>query len=249
MMSTKQIRAVAAALLSGTWFLLFPLSGTEASGEQSVDGGHYLAGVNRELERKWPENRTVRFVFHGHSVPAGYFRTPEIRRFDSYPMLFYRSICERFPTGMVDVSITAIGGEASPAGAARFRSDVLSLKPDVVFIDYSLNDRGPGLEKSREAWASMIRDCRDHGIKVILMTPTPDSRENILDSDSPLARHAAQVLELGREFGVPVVDSFNTFRDRVEAGHDVEDFLSQINHPNRRGHEIVAELILNLFNN
>jgi len=40
------------------------------------------------------------------------------------------------------VICTAIGGENSSAGARRFESDVLVHKPDVLFIDYALNDRG-----------------------------------------------------------------------------------------------------------
>jgi hypothetical protein len=39
----------------------------------------------------WPENRAIYIVFHGHSVPAGYHRAPEVKPFDSYPhMVFQR---------------------------------------------------------------------------------------------------------------------------------------------------------------
>ena len=44
-----------------------------------------LAAVIAELERTWPENRAVNLVFHGHSVPSGYFATPVIDRRASYP--------------------------------------------------------------------------------------------------------------------------------------------------------------------
>lgn len=38
----------------------------------------YLHAVVAELSRQWPQNRTVSVVCHGHSVPAGYFRTPVV---------------------------------------------------------------------------------------------------------------------------------------------------------------------------
>ncbi|MFN3192794.1 MAG: SGNH/GDSL hydrolase family protein [Aureliella sp.] len=200
-----------------------------------------------ELVKVWPKNRTVRLVFHGHSVPAGYFKTPEIRRFDSYPHLVQRGLCNRFPTAAIDVSVTAIGGENSSSGAKRFEKDVLAKNPDVVFIDYSLNDRRIGLEDAAKSWEQMIREAKKRGVFVVLLTPTPDTREDILDDESTLEQHRLQVLQLGRKHGVVVVDSYAAFRKQVQAGKPVEEFLSQVNHPNRKGHEIVAGLILRLF--
>lgn len=41
--------------------------------------------------------------------------------------------------------------------SCRFEAEVLSHRPDIVTIDYALNDRGLGLERARAAWAAMIR--------------------------------------------------------------------------------------------
>jgi lysophospholipase L1-like esterase len=206
-----------------------------------------FSNLFKELRKKWPSNRTVRFVFHGHSVPAGYFKTPTVQRFDSYPMLFHKQLCQQFTTATIDCCVTAIGGENSVAGAQRFSEDVLALKPDVVFIDYALNDRGVGLEKARDAWEQMIQGCVKADILVVLLTPTPDSNEDINDSKSRLNQHAAQVRKLGDKFEVPVVDSFAQFQAIVASGKKVDDYLSQPNHPNRKGHEIVAKAIMEIF--
>ena len=40
-----------------------------------------------ERTKAWPKNRTINLVFHGHSVPTGYQKTPEVRTFESYPQL------------------------------------------------------------------------------------------------------------------------------------------------------------------
>ncbi len=205
------------------------------------------ARVLVELQKKWPKNRLVRVVCHGHSVPAGYFKTPEVRRHDSYPLLFHKQLCERFQTAPIDVCVTAIGGEKSDAGAERFERDVLSLKPDVVTIDYSLNDRGLGLEKAEVAWRAMIEASLERNILVIVLTPTPDSGESLTDPEAPLAKHAAQVRRLADEYKIPLVDSYAAFQQRVAAGESIESLLSQRNHPNRVGHDIVAELLLAQF--
>lgn len=207
----------------------------------------YFDSLLLELKQQWPQNRNLRFVFHGHSVPAGFFKTPQIRRFDSYPLLFQRQMCDAFPFAQIDVSVTAIGGENSKAGAARFEADVLALNPDVVFIDYSLNDRKIGLKQSAESWRQMIRHCIARDIRIVLLTPTPDSRERIVDEEAPLAQHANQVKDLAREFHVPVVDCYGKFRELVGTQGRVLDYLSQVNHPNREGHLIVTKLLTSLF--
>lgn len=214
---------------------------------QEVTATASLPEVMKQLQLKWPANRTIRFVFHGHSVPAGYFRTPEIRRFDSYPLLFQQELCKRFPTAAIDVNVTAIGGETSERGAARFADDVLTLNPDVIFIDYSLNDRRIPLTQAKLYWEVMIVEAKQNGIPVVLLTPTPDSREDITKAESPLQEHADQVRRLAEKYEIPVVDSYSEFQQRVREGADVQSFLSQTNHPNRKGHEIVTELIMLLF--
>lgn len=223
--------------------LFIPLVTVTAIGSEDAP----FPELRQQLQLKWPKNRTIRIVFHGHSVPAGYFKTPEIRRFDSYPLLFQQQLCQRFPTAAIDVSVTAIGGENSKRGATRFADDVLSIKPDLIFIDYSLNDRTLPLAEAKKYWEVMIVEAAQNGIPVVLLTPTPDSREDISDTDSPLQKHCDQVKQLGQTFKIPVVDSYGEFQRRVREGADVKSFLSQTNHPNRTGHDVVTELIMKLF--
>jgi len=220
------------------------------SGSRSRPTGQpygYLSDTIEQLQKKWPKNRSVRFVFHGHSVPAGYFKTPDVRRFDSYPTLFHQKLCELFGTATIDVCVTAIGGENSEQGAHRFAEQVLSLSPDLVFIDYSLNDRRIGLDRAGVAWRSMIDQCVAADVAVVLLTPTPDSGEDILSENAPLRQHAEQVRSIGNQYQVLVVDSYAAFRQQVATGRHVNEFLSQANHPNRKGHLLVSDLLVDLF--
>ena len=133
-----------------------------------------FAVLLRECERKWPENRAIHLVFHGHSVPAGYHRTPEVRPIDSYPHLLAVLLKERFPHAVINIIVTAIGGEDSLAGAARFERDVLCHKPDLVFLDYGLNDRRKAAAEVEQAWRAMIGLARKLRVPVVLLTPTDD---------------------------------------------------------------------------
>lgn len=204
----------------------------------------YLADVKMELQKKWPQNRTVNLVFHGHSVPAGYFATPNVHTVEAYPHLSLQKVKEVYPWAVVNAITTAIGGEQAESGARRFSSEVLTHRPDVVFIDYALNDRGIGLERAKVAWEQMIRAALDQSVKVILLTPTPDLREDILAEHTPLAQHARQIRELAVHYGLGLVDSYQIFRE-IAGKEDLRAYMAQGNHINGLGHELVATEIMN----
>ena len=210
----------------------------------------YLSGTCQVLRKHWPDNRTVNVVCHGHSVPSGYFATPMVDTFNAYPHLLHQAIKARFPYSVVNVIVTAIGGENSQSGAKRFAAEVLCHRPDVVTIDYGLNDRGLGLAVARTALQAMIEQSLAAGARVLLLTPTPDMTQAATASPkerSPLQEHAQQIRALADEYGVGLVDSLAAFEKCVRDGADLTDLLSWSNHPNRAGHELVAKLMLRYF--
>ena len=163
---------------------------------QIADRTAYLEDIKTELMKEWPNNRTINIVFHGHSVPTGYFATPTVNTLQAYPHLVMHGLKTQYPNAVVNVITTSIGGEQAEQGEKRFESEVLTHRPDVLFIDYALNDRGIGLERSEKAWRSMIEKALKRNIKVILLTPTPDTTEDILSDKSPLKSHADMIIKL-----------------------------------------------------
>ena len=213
----------------------------------TADPKRFLSEVTAELSKQWPDNRTVRIVCHGHSVPAGFFKTPKVDTFNAYPHLLHLGLKKRYPHAVINVIVTAIGGENSVRGAERFEAEVLTHRPDILLIDYALNDRGVGLEKARAAWVSMIQQAQSRNIKVILLTPTGDHRADMNDPNDPLNQHAAQIRNLAQEYQVGLVDSLQLFKDYIDAGQPLDDLMSQVNHPNRKGHDIVTRALLDWF--
>lgn len=206
----------------------------------------YLAPLIELLQIPWPKNRTLNIVCHGHSVPAGYFKTPLVDTFNAYPHLLHQALKkQRFPNAVINVIVTAIGGEASEAGEKRFERDVLCHKPDLITIDYALNDRRLGLDRAAAAWQGMIRRARE--TKLILLTPTPDQSAKLDDPADPLNQHADQIRRLAADHGLALVDSIAAFKSRLQAGDALPDLMSQINHPNRKGHDLVTAELLKWF--
>lgn len=214
---------------------------------QQADEQYYLDSIKKELNIRWPHNRTINLVFHGHSVPAGYWHNSEVHTMDSYPHLVLAKVKEIYPHAVVNAIVTAIGGENAVKGQTRMASEVLNHRPDVLFIDYALNDLGAGLEKSGAAWERMIRDALDRGIKVILLTPSPDQRQDILDPQNPLVLHAKQIRQLASKYQVGLADPFVLFQKIAKEEGAVASHMSHVNHPNRKGHELIGDEIMKWF--
>ena len=207
----------------------------------------YLEDFKQEMVKVWPKNRTLNIVFHGHSVPTGYANTPRVNTLHAYPNLTFNALKSHYQTAVINVITTSIGGEQSEQGAKRFSKEVLNMHPDVLFIDYALNDRSIGLERSEKAWRKMIEKTLKANVKLILMTPTPDIKENILEDNAPLAGYAKMIRRLAAEYKVGLVDSYALFKARAEKGENMKSYMAQNNHPDELGHMVVATEILTWF--
>ncbi len=212
-----------------------------------ADPSNYLTDIKTELKKEWPKNRTINLVFHGHSVPAGYFKTPLVNTFDAYPMQVLKMVKEKYPFAVINIINTSIGGENSLSGEKRFDSTVLNHQPDVLFIDYALNDRSAGLEKAAKEWSTMIEKALKKNIKVILLTPSPDQRIDILSPNNELEKHALQIKALAKKYEIGLVDSYEEFRNKVLSGEPITNYMSQVNHPNQQGHLLIANKIAEFF--
>jgi lysophospholipase L1-like esterase len=219
---------------------------TVLSKEEMVMISNYLDSLKTELKVKWPKNRTINLVFHGHSVPTGYTTKGVVDRLNSYPYRTLKKVNDFYPYSVVNTITTSIGGEQAEQGAKRFRDQVLNHNPDVVFIDYGLNDRSIGLERAKTAWEQMIKEALAHKVKVILLTPTPDLKEDITLENIPLAEHSKQIRALAKQYNVGLVDSYKLFKELAKI-QPLKGYMSQNNHINQKGHQFVADAIFEYF--
>lgn len=213
----------------------------------SAGSAQVLAPLHAALAKKWPNNRAVNIVFHGHSVPAGYHKTPDVRPFESYPHLVHVALKEKFPYAVLNVIVTAIGGENSVAGAGRFARDVLPHRPDLILIDYALNDQRLPEDKVEAAWLSMIRAAKVAGIPVALFTPTGDAEADMANSADVLAQRANLIRKIAVSEKVILADVSAAWLAELAKGTPQNDLLSQGNHPNLRGHQLAADAIMEVL--
>lgn len=229
-----------------TFFIVIGACVAQQNLEQYITKPNYLDSLKIELQKRWPNNKQINLVFHGHSVPTGYTTRGVVDRLNAYPYQTLKKVNDLYPYSVVNTITTSIGGEQAEQGAKRFKTEVLNHNPDVLFIDYALNDRGIGLEKAKKAWEQMVQEALEYGTKVILLTPTPDTREDISSDDSNLAKHSQQIRAIAKKYDVALVDSYKFFKDLASI-QPLDGFMAQGNHVNQKGHQFVADIIANYF--
>ncbi len=136
---------------------------------------------------------------------------------------------------------------AQAAGPARARDSAARPAADPATYLAGVVKRRIGVERARDALTSMIVAAGEKGIPVILLTPTGDLEADYANPRDPLALQADMIRALARERGMALVDSDAEFRRYVRDGGALADLMSQVNHPNRKGHELVARALLNWF--
>lgn len=178
-----------------------------------------------------------------------------------------------FEGGDVKVINSGIGGNTTSNAKSRFEKDVLAHKPDVVIIQFGINDSavdvwkkppatGPrvALETYRTNLTEMVRTLKKNGARVVLMTSNPISWTDPLRKlystapyllDDPdgmnvlLRGYAEAVRKLAQEEGVGLVDIYTEFKKADQMPKHKPGWLSKDGmHPDDPGHRLVARLLM-----
>ncbi len=169
-----------------------------------------------------------------------------------------------------------IGGNHTEHARVRFEKDVLSHDPDIVIIQFGINDaavdvwkdppatesRVP-LEKFEKNLRHLLSVLEKRGTNVVLMTPnplrwTPKMRE--LYGRSPylpdetngfnikLEAYAETIRRIAKTENVLLIDVYRSFEEFSQTdGQSVDDLLLDGIHPNDRGQRLIADQLMALL--
>lgn len=189
------------------------------------------AAVKRVMTRAAAgEEVTVGFI--GGSITQGSLSsTPET----CYAYLVYRWWAEKFPN--VRYVNAGIGGTTSQFGAARVEEDLLRFKPDVVFIEFSVNDSPT--ELFEETYEGLVRCVLASGCAVILI-------HNVCYDTGFSAEDVH--LRIGKHYDLPCVSMRSTIYQKILSGEiPNRDITPDDLHPNDAGHALVARVVTYLL--
>jgi acyl-CoA thioesterase I len=207
----------------------------------------------RAYSKKVDHNDKYTIVAFGDSVTLGATTCGVLDHDHVYHVVLKRKL-EQSHTGTVYNVINAgVGGDTVCKGLRRIDRDVLCYHPDLVIIEFGLNDAvEDNIDRFRKKLQKIINKIP---CDMILVTPNfMASADNDriqrheytelfthIQNSGRLERYAQVIRELGKENHIPVADVYAAW----EKLDDPDSYLiNGLNHPDSRGHEIIADLIL-----
>ena len=196
------------------------------------------------FDRRAQAGEAVSVVFLGGSLTWGAQATdPQLT---SYRALTSRRLAEKYPQARFRFWDAAIGGTTSQLGAFRLERDVLARKPDLVFLDFTVNDDPfmPPVADRLASYEAIVRRLVSVNVPVVqaIFAVKRDvvsgAKERALDVE-----HKA----LAKAYGLPTGDAVVLMRAKVEAGEATADELWDCppdnTHPGDKGYAFYSEAV------
>ena len=157
----------------------------------------------------------------------------------SYANLLHQWWVEAFPNTDVNYINAGIGATNSYLAVHRVDRDLLAGKPDVVVIEFSVNDSDTTF--FRNTYDDLVRKIlkADNNPAVLLLFTTMEN------GTSAQTQH----LYVGFHYDLPRISYRQVVLNEIDEGRLAWKDISPDNiHPNNKGHAIIGELMWNFFN-
>ncbi len=192
------------------------------------------------------EGEEARIILFGDSITAGF----AVRRgFDHFWLSMLK---ETYPKAAVAMRNQGACGATSFDGLARLDGSVVAHNPDLVTVNFGINDMYSGIRLG-EFKGNLIEIVE----KIIEGCGSGSSPEILLMSSEPLTTPRFdrivlsyyQILEdVAEEMGVGFVDVYGAWMRRVGEGVPLDSLiLPGLDHPNELGYRIIAEELMRFF--
>mgnify|MGYP002622624720 CR=1 FL=1 len=200
-----------------------------------IQRGNGLGNVFAKLN----SGQTATFAFLGGSITQGW----------GYRDLTIQWLRDRYP-GRINEINAGWGGTGSLIGAIRIARDVLASNPDVIFIEFAVNDlpEDPLLFVQRN-YDGMLRQIRAHNLNTdvcFLETIAPYNVGPYLGGQYPTAVKAHN--DVGDHYGAPTVNIGWHLYLQVLGGTPWQNLAPDQVHPNAAGSQVYADALIAYLN-
>ena len=198
----------------------------------------FVARTRADLEK----GRSVTIVAFGDSITAGF----AVRR--GFPSFWREMLQNKYPKAGIELVNSGISGDTTLDGLARLDWSVLSNEPDLVTINFGINDcvLGLDLEEFEENFVEMVRRIRSGpNSEILLLSSQPLETPPY---DKWVQDYYQAVERVAEEMDVGFVDVYGAWMERVEQGTSLGSLiLVGLDHPGEAGYRIIAEELMKLF--
>lgn len=200
-------------------------------------------------------------LFIGDSITDCGRRGAEVPLGSGYVSLFSELATARYPDRQIRYINKGIGGNKITDLSERWRDDVLFHKPDRLSIKIGINDlhshlRGADGGVSPELFAERYDEVlaltkQELGCPLVLISPFYISRDNSRQTLRSqvlelLPRYIETVEALSEKYGARIVRLHEIFQRHLQF-RDAEVFCPEPVHPNRAGHLVIAEEVMQVM--
>jgi acyl-CoA thioesterase I len=192
--------------------------------------------------RKLGTGEPLRIIALGDSLTQGWM----VRK--GFLAFLSEMLKKKYPSSRVEIINRGIPGDTADGGLCRLRHDVLDHDPDLVFIQFGLNDAFSGVHPGRfEAAVQAIVDQikNDTDAEILILTSVPVLYERMDEiADDFYSRLEAIA---GKE-SLPIARVHRYWMARIEEGLDFGSLVQadQV-HPTVEGYRLMAEAIMEHF--
>ena len=177
----------------------------------------------------------VTIAFIGGSITEGAKATLKERRYVELVGGWWR---KTFPKAQIEVVNAGIGATGSSFGALRVQRDVLSQNPDVLIVEFAVNDTNS--EANAQTYEGLIRHAlnspKSPAVLLLFM----------LHQDGSNAQE--WFTKVGAHYKLPMVSYRDAIFPEIQAGKVKWDDISPDTvHPNDIGHNYTAQIIDSLL--
>lgn len=197
---------------------------------------------------------TVNVVFLGGSITQGVGTTGDGLNYVQHVTNWMKET--GFAEKTVNVANAGIPGTDSKYGFFRLESDVIANNPDIVFIEFSVNDHYNDRTNTNTAKRSEMKGymesiirrlaALDNAPAVIFVNTT----DNSINTNAEVS-FADVYAQLCTQYGIKAIDIESYVRDNnlVTASGVTGTILGDGTHPNNDGYEIYAGVIIDALEN
>ncbi len=215
------------------------ITSQDTAGVVQVRGG--LPNVFAKLKSSQP----VTIAYFGGSITAGTGATkPELT---SYRALVGQWFVSKFPQSAITNVNAGYGGTGSDFGAFRLEHDVLSKKPDLVFVEFAVNDAPNALaDRGMEGIVRHIRRVSPNTDICFVYTFVGKWLGIYKSGDAPGT--VKQEETIAAHYNIPSVN-IGLYGAHKVLGNELTpaQFFRDGTHPTDAGHQVYADILISFL--
>ena len=189
---------------------------------------------------KAANGETITAAYIGGSITEGYHDNLTLAEDQKWAKMCTTWLGEQYPDATVNYVNAGLSGTPSILGNMRLERDVLSADPDIVFVEFAVNDGNAN--EFKYAYESLIRTLltQDKDIAVVLLF-------TIVESGHTCQEHMSKI---GKHYGLPMISLPDSMWVEIEEGRMTwDDYSGDQSHPHVEGSQLVRDLIINYYEN